>query len=221
MAVDITILGHDFIGGPDCHRPYNTIQGTFNLENPYTPGGEALGAAELQTAIQTLLGRTDITVSTLVGIQLGDCDDQDTFFYHDGADVLAFELPGATLNAGVASVVPSMGWSGALIPGVGHDVVLPAGTFPVAVEITAGGMGIPGPAPIMHSAAATGEVNYDDATNTLTFFAADAVTECRVLLMDQGAASTPATINDDGAPAEYGAVNLSAIECKFLAVVTQ
>jgi hypothetical protein len=221
MAVDITILGHDFIGGPDCHRPYNTIQGTFNLENPYTPTGEAFGAAELQTAIQTLLGRTDITVSTLVGIQLGDCNDEDTFFVHDGADVLAFNRPAASLNAGTPSVVPSMEWSGALVPGVGHDVVLPAGSFPVAVEIIAGGAGIPGPAPIMHSAAATGEVNYDDATNTLTFFAADAVTECRVLLMDQGAANVSATINGDGTPVEYGAVNLSAIECKFLAVVTQ
>jgi len=214
MPVSITIDAHDFIGGPDAHRPYHLIVGTVSCDAPYTPGGELFGADELETAIQTLLGRNDITVSTVQAMLLGESSDEDALFRMNaaGTRIMAFERPSTSITP---NALPTESWSDALVV-AGHTTAVPGTGVPLAVAITAGVA--TGPCKIGHGApAVTLDCQWDLGARALNFLAADTVTECRVHLLDRGGA---ASINVDGTPVEYGAVDISAILCKFTAVVT-
>jgi len=198
MAVVITIDAHDFIGGPDAHRPYHTIKGSVLCANPYTPGGELFGAAELQAAVQAALGRTDITVTTVHQLEVGESSSDAATFRMNAA--------GTRLVAINRPVDLTEAWSAALVV-AGHTTNVPAGGIPVAVAATVGG--VVGPCIVGHDApAVTRHCRFNPTTRALDFLAADAVTEARALLIDRTVAE------------EYGAVNISTISAKFLAVVS-
>ena len=201
MAAVTTIRDHEFYG-TTAHLPRKRVTATVSLGNPYAAGGIAFGAAEIQAALRTALGRTDVSVSHIHALEvLGSSDPSYSYEYDAVAGkILCYIQPAASLNAGA---LPSVAWSDELVVNA-HVATLPAGTKPLAVE---GIAGLAKPAFIQYTAAgATQEVTYDPAAGTLTFLAADSCTACRVLLLTLG---TLPTINSTAAPAEAGAVDLT------------
>lgn len=220
MPVVLTIDTHDFIGGPDAHRPYHIIGGTVSCANPYTPGGELLGIDELETAIQTLLGRTDITIAALEQILLGESSDEDAFFRMNaaGTRIVAFNHPSASLIAGAVGTIPTVEEVLAVVP-VAHVSAVPAGRILLHAEIATGVA--TGPLRLGTVApTVTLTAQYDSAAGELLTLAADDAATVDMIVLNPGTLPTLPTVDTDGTPEEYGAVNISAIECKFLAVVT-
>lgn len=186
----------------------------MNFGNPYASGGHALSAAVINAALLAGGHKAHETVSSVDAVIVGGPSlDGTVIGMWDSANskVKAFSPSAVTLNAGSlpSLTAPTIAWSDALTV-TDHVATLPAGTYALAVEATAG---LTAPCYIQQTAAgATQEVDYDPAARTLTFLAADTVTECRALLYTPPSlsAGTLPTINESGGFDEYGAVDLSA-----------
>jgi hypothetical protein len=245
MAATVSsILEHQVYSGmgqPSRRR----ITGKANLGNPYAINGILLGLVAIQAALDTALGRTDVGLTTIHSLLVGNSSDPNYLFSYVSATgkVKCHIKPAVSLNAGALPVltpnvagvftpnVPaSVAWSAELTTAA-HVATIPAGTFALAVEATEG---LTAPCMIQYTAAgATKEVCYDPAARTLTFLAADSCTKCRVLLLTPGvaasfapgaasslAAGTLPTVNVTGLAAEAGAVDLSTITFDFEAIVS-
>lgn len=174
-----TITAHTKIGNLD-FTPRFIITGTVDPEVYATGGVDIL--ADLNTAFQAAVGRTDIGVTTIHDLQIGGSDDPAYFGVSNGGDLQVF-----VRDEGTASAAPTIAWSGAITANPAHTFTLPAGSYAIAAEGTAG---LTAPLFLQETAAgATQEAAYDPAARTIVTLAGDACTEIKALLFTPGAVS--------------------------------
>jgi hypothetical protein len=214
-------IAYTTMDGASNFEPRFIIAGTLDPE-VYATGGVDI-QADLQAALRTFLNRPDMTITTLNGLFVGGSSDPGYKAAFDPAaeTVEVYRQAPASLNAGTASVIPSVSWDGPHVVAA-HTCALPAGIV-AGVHVTVGGAAT-GPYGMMSTApAAASTVQIDLAGGAANFLAADAVTQAYFLLIDPGAASVPATIDDDGSFAEVPNLTdlTGLVEFEFIAVCTR
>lgn len=219
MAASTTVKEHEFHASTWA-LPRKRFSATVSLGNPYASGGIAYGATQIQAALRTALGRTDVNVTTVHSLEIVGSSDPSYSYEYDAGNgkILCYIKPAASLNAGA---LPSMTVtsSASLSLDAGKlSEALPAGTVCVLGGRSSGGTA--GVIKLVPDAPAnTLEAQYIPASRKVQLLAGDANTGLVVQYLSLAAGTLP-TINSTGVAAEAGAVDLSGYTCEIVAIVS-
>jgi hypothetical protein len=181
MAHTMTLVSQNATSSDQYLHTFDVVA-SVNFGNPYS----AITRAELLALLNPRLAaiRADVQAAAIVAVLVGNSEDGHLFCQWDEANA---QIEAQVLDPGTVSAIPSVAWSDALAAAPAHTFTIPAGTFAIAAEGTAG---FAGPLELQYTAAgAAGEARYTVGTRLIETLAADACTEIRALLLTPGAAS--------------------------------